>query len=302
MTHSAGAYPLIADDMVVFAKVVEARGFTAAARVLGLPKVAVSRAVVRLERALGARLLERTTRRVSLTPAGASVLAHCQSVALAIEATRLALVQPAADAHLCVKLDAAWGRLLIAPLVPRFLERFPGITLQLVGPAEADGTECDLVVRTDGRIEPGEVEFALGSPTMILCASPAYLEAHPAPAFPSELASHSLLGGFGPEATLRLSKDGGTVALRVNPRLDTPDASAVHTAMVAGLGIAVLPEFLCRNGLAMRRVTRLLPDWNVLGGPSLTAVSPADHARRPEVRRFVDFLSANLVPALAGAH
>ena len=115
------AYSLIADDMAVFARVVEAKGFTAAARVLQVPKVTVSRAVARLERAVGHRLLERTTRRVGLTPSGKAVLEHCQQVLIAMEGARAALAGPSVDAQLRVGLDSAYGRLLVAPLVPRLL-------------------------------------------------------------------------------------------------------------------------------------------------------------------------------------
>jgi DNA-binding transcriptional LysR family regulator len=294
------AYSLIADDMAVFAKVVEAGGFTAASRVLMLPKVTVSRAVARLERSVGTRLLERTTRRIALTPPGRAVLEHCQQVLHAMEAARAALAPAPTDAQLRVGLDSAYGRLLVAPLVSRFLERFPGIALQLVNGGEEGGAPVDVSLRTDAQPGPGEAAFELGTPALILCATPAYLADRQLPRFPSDLAAHALLGSFGPgEPHLRVVKDGGVVSLRLAPRLDTPDAAAVHTAVVAGLGVGVLPEFLCRNGLAMRRLTRLLPDWTVMDGPTLTAVSPEARARSPEVRGFVEFLAANLVPALA---
>jgi DNA-binding transcriptional LysR family regulator len=294
-------YSLIADDMAVFAKVVEANGFTAAARVLEVPKVRVSRAVARLESALGSRLLERTTRRLSLTAAGRAVLVHAQRVLLEMEAARLALAAPAAGARLRVGVDAAYGRLLVAPLVPRFLERFPGVALELVGSDEdIDLESCDVRLRAGGEAGPGEESFALGAPLMVLCATPSYLAGRAPPQFPSELAGHALLGSFaGQEPTLRLAKDGGVVALRVTPRLNSPDVGAVHTAVAAGLGLGVLPEFLCRNGFAMKRLLRLLPDWTVLDGPVLSAVCPVVRAREPEVRGFVEFLAANLVPALA---
>jgi DNA-binding transcriptional LysR family regulator len=295
------AYSLIADDMAVFAKVVEAKGFTAASRVLAVPKVTVSRSVARLERAVGVRLLERTTRRIALTIPGKAMLEHCQQVLLAMEAARAALAPAPADAQLRVSLESTYGRLLVAPLVPRFLERFPGIALQLAGATESSGGVVDVSLRTDGRIAPGEAEFALGTPVLVMCASPAYLADRPLPRFPSDLATHALLGHFGgTEPRLRLGKDGGIVAMRVAPRLDTHDAGAVQTAVVAGLGVAVLPEFLCRNGLATKRLVRLLADWTVMDGPTLTAVSPAERARAPEVRSFVDFIAANLVPALSG--
>ena len=83
-------------------------------------------------------------------------------------------------------------------------------------------------------------------------------------------------------------------------RLVAQDLAALHGAVAAGLGIGALPEFMCRNGLATKRLVRLLPDWEVADSVELTAVSPADSATEPAVRSFVDFLAANIVPALAG--
>jgi DNA-binding transcriptional LysR family regulator len=104
-----------------------------------------------------------------------------------------------------------------------------------------------------------------------------------------------------PDAVLRLAKDGGTVTVPGTPRLVAQDLTALHAAVAAGLGIGALPEFMCRNGLAMKRLVRLLPDWEVADPVELTAVSPADRVAQPAVRSFVDFLAANIVPALAAA-
>lgn len=298
MNHSS----MIADEMVVFAQVVEHNGFTAAARRLKVPKVRVSRAVAQLERVLGERLLERTTRRIGLTAAGKSILAHCQRVALEMEAARAAL-QPVADgAQLRVAIDQGFGRLLVAPLVPRFLERFPGITLRLLTAEDVlAGGGFDVELRTEGRCEPGEVASSLGTPPMILCAAPQYLAGKQWPQSPSELAQHALLwAGTGPDTSLRLAKDGGSVQVPGTPRLVAQDLSALHAAVAAGLGIGALPEFMCRNGLAMKRLVRLLPEWEVAGAVQLTAVATAERAQAPEVRSFIDFLAANIVPALAG--
>jgi len=294
---------MIADEMAVFARVVEMNGFTAAARKLQVPKVRVSRAVAALEKALGARLLERTTRRIALTTAGRSILAHCQRVALEVEAARAALQPVAEGAQLRVAIDQGFGRLLVAPLVPRFLERFPQVTLRLINAEEVtDGAAFDVELRCDGRVAAGEVASSLGTPPMILCAAPNYLAGKALPQSPSELGQHALLwAAAGPDSTLRLAKDGGAVTVPGTPRLVAQDLAALHAAVAAGLGIGALPEFMCRNGLAMKRLVRLLPDWEVADPVELTAVSPADRAAEPAVRSFVDFLSANIVPALAGA-
>jgi DNA-binding transcriptional LysR family regulator len=298
MNHS-----MIADEMAVFARVVEANGFTAAARKLHVPKVRVSRAVAALERALGARLLERTTRRIALTTAGRSILAHCQRVALEVEAARAALQPVAEGSQLRVAIDQGFGRLLVGPLVPRFLERFPQVTLRLINAEDvADGADFDVALRADGRIAEGEVASPLGTPPMILCATPGYLAGKDLPQSPSELGQHAMLWAAAtPDSVLRLAKDGGEVTVPGTPRLVAQDLTALHAAVAAGLGIGALPEFMCRNGLAMKRLVRLLPDWQVADPVELTAVSAPDRAAMPAVRSFVEFLAANIVPALAGA-
>ena len=294
---------MIADEMAIFARVVEKNGFTAAARHLQVPKVRVSRAVAQLERELGLRLLERTTRRISLTAAGKSILAHCQRVALEVEAARAALQPVAEGDSLRVVIDQGYGRLLVAPLVPRFLERFPQVALRLINVDElGENGTFDVALRSDGRVAEGESASVLGSPPMILCAAPNYLAGKPLPQTPSELGAHALLwAGSGDEPTLRLAKDGGVVVVPGKPRLVAQDLNALHAAVAAGLGVGALPEFLCRNGLAMKRLVRLLPDWQLADRVELIAVSPADRAGQPAVRSFVDFIAANIVPALAGA-
>jgi DNA-binding transcriptional LysR family regulator len=224
MDHSK----MIADEMAVFARVVEQNGFTAAARKLGVPKVRVSRAVAQLEKVLGARLLERTTRRIALTAAGRSILAHCQRVALEVEAARAALQPVAEGAQLRVAIDQGFGRLLVGPLVPRFLERFPQVTLRVINAEDVlAGAEFDVELRSDGRVAEGETASSLGTPPMILCAAPNYLAGKTLPQSPSELAQHALLwAGNGAGAQLRLAKDGGAVTVPGTPRLVAQDLAA----------------------------------------------------------------------------
>jgi len=207
------AHSMIADDMVIFAKVVEMNGFTAAARVLAVPKVRISRSVAQLERELGVRLLERTTRRIALTAPGRSILAHCQRVALEAEAARAALLPVASGASLRVCVDQAYGRLLVAPLVPRFLERFPQVALRLVTAGDdGEAGSYDVELRSDGRLAEGEVASSLGTPPMILCAAPGYLAGKALPQTPSDLGAHALLWSTTEtNPQLRLSKDGGKI-------------------------------------------------------------------------------------------
>lgn len=141
----------------------------------------------------------------------------------------------------------------------------------------------------------------LGSPPAILCATTAYLQRRGTPERPDDLRSHDLLTpeGEGPEFRMTLVHGAMRAEIRVSSRLAVNDPAVLHAATAAGLGIGVLPEFLCRQGLTTGRLKRLLPDWELPQIMPLYAVYPATQGADTRVQRFVDFLAANIVPALA---
>lgn len=323
----------LASEMAAFAHVCELKSFTAAARALGVPKVAVSRAILSLERRLGTRLLTRTTRRVGLTPAGALLRPHSQRLLAEVEAARARFTTPAAsERRLRVVVDPGYGRLLVTPLIPRFLERYGDFELQVVvidtlpvGP----GADWDLLVCNHASpllaIAPASTAPALdslpaltrtplGNPPLLLCATPAYLARHGHPRNPAQLSDHSVLrsleaGGDADHApaTLRLRRDEPgrqrrrdpeEQQVRLRPALQVNDPALVHASTAAGLGVGVLPEFLCRQGLAMGKLERVLPEWSVATPLQLQAVYAAERAGSPAIRLFVEFLLANMVPVL----
>ena len=294
-------------QMATFAKVVELNGFSAAARALKVPKAPVSRAVAELENGLGLRLLERTTRRLHLTAAGEQLLPRCRDVLAASDAVRAQAesLTTVRDGPLRVRSDAPLGRLLLAPLVPRFLERFPDIPLEVeLGESGADATgatSAEVVIRIGAAPGAGRVARVLGAPPRLLAATPGYLQKRGLPVRPEELERHDLLL---PEAatstqTLRLQLAARRAEVAVRPKLAVDDPAVVHAAMAAGLGIGVLPEFLCRQGLATHKLTRVLPDWELPEGEPLAAEFPPELATDRRVTALVDFLAANIVPALA---
>jgi DNA-binding transcriptional LysR family regulator len=223
------------------------------------------------------------------------------------------------DGALRVLADATYGRVLLAPLVPRFLERYPQIPLEVelgeIGSA-ATAARYDLVLRADALSDaPPPVEGGLGggtaqpivrvlgAPPAILCATPAYLQKEGTPETPEDLDRHGLLtpeSPTGPLFMLRLSQGARRAELTVRPKLAVNDPALLHSATAAGLGIGLLPEFLCRAGLAAQKLRRVLPDWELPPQAPLRAEYPADLAEDARVRAFVDFLAANVVPALAG--
>jgi DNA-binding transcriptional LysR family regulator len=293
-------------QLATLAKVVELNGFSAAARALGVPKAAVSRAVADLETALGVRVLNRTTRRLSLTEAGQLIYPNARRLADEADAARTQIGRWFAPptGPLRVAADPTYGRILLAPLVPRFMESFPDIPLEvsLQPPAPgADRKGIDVAIRTGTGEESGMAQRLLGSPPAILCATPVYLQRRGTPERPDDLKSHDLLTpeGAGPEFRMTLVHGAMRAEIRVTSRLAVNDPAVLHAATAAGLGIGVLPEFLCRQGLATGRLKLLLADWELPQIMPLYAVYPATQGADTRVQRFVDFLAANVVPALA---
>jgi LysR family transcriptional regulator, regulator for bpeEF and oprC len=291
-------------QLAVLAKVVDLNGFSAAARALGVPKAAISRAVADLERALGVRVLERTTRRIALTPAGAVVYPHARRLVDETEAARshIARLHAPPSGPLRVAADATYGRALLAPLVPRFLERFPEIPLELTLQASPD-EHWDVEICAGAPARPDAVQRLLGAPPAVLCATPAYLQQRGTPARPEELAGHDLLVPEGESAEMRLTlaRANQRAEVRLKPKLAVNDPAVLHAATAAGLGIGLLPEFLCRQGLAMGRLQRVLPEWNLPPAAPLNAVYRRELGADPRIQHFVDFVAANIVPALASA-
>lgn len=293
----------LAEELATLGKVLELGSFTAAARALDVPKVRVSRSIAALEKRLGIRLLERTTRRLHLTPAGKLVQPHCQRIVTEAETVaRLMKRQAEPGAELRVLADNGWGRLLVGPLVPRFLELDAARPLRLDVVAQLPGEpadDWDVLVCNGAPANPRLASRSLGQPELILCATPAYLAAHGTPQNPAELAQHALLIA-GPPDTSRLLLVRGQEqrGIAIVPRLLVADPQLVHTSTAAGLGIGVLPEFLCRQGLAMNRLQRVLPAWNAAELLDLRAVCDARRFEEAAIRQFMDFLAAQMVPVL----
>jgi DNA-binding transcriptional LysR family regulator len=293
-------------QLAVLAKVVDLNGFSAAARTLGVPKAAVSRAVADLERALGVRVLERTTRRIALTPAGKLVYPHAKRVVEEFDAAHvlIAKLHTQNSGPLRVVADPTYGRVLLAPLVPRFLESFPEVPLDVSLQGIESVQQWDVAIRAGLPDDPSLENRLLGALPAVLCATPQYLQQRGTPAKPEDLRTHDL---FTPESDrpdvyrLELSRNSQRAEVRAAPRLTVNDPAVLHASAAAGLGIGLLPEFLCRQGIATGRLKQVLDDWSLPPAASLYAVYPATLGADTRVRRFVDFLAANIVPALAHA-
>jgi len=292
-------------QLAMLAKVIDLNGFSAAARALAVPKAAVSRAVADLERTLGVRVLERTTRRISLTAAGRLLYPHAKRVAEETDAARTAIakLQSPEGRPLRVVADPTYGRVLLSPLVPRFLEAFAQVPLEVALDAQqlAQGA-WDVAIRTRPPLDASIRQRLLGAPPALLCATPAYLQLRGTPARPDELRGHDLLAPDAaelPEFRLLLARGAQRAEVPLTPKLAVDDPAVLHAATAAGLGIGLLPEFLCRQGLATGRLKAVLPEWAVPPAAALYALYPAALESDARAQQFVDFLAANIVPALA---
>ena len=292
-------------QLAMLAKVVDLNGFSAAARALGVPKAAVSRAVADLERTLGVRVLERTTRRLALTSAGRLLYPHARRVGEESDAARSAIarLQSPEARPLRVVADPTYGRVLLSPLVPRFLEAFAQVPLEVTLDAQQlEAGEWDVAIRTRPPADDTIRQRLLGSPPALLCATPAYLQQRGTPERPDDLRTHDLLTPDAaelPEFRLLLSRGAQRAEVPLSPKLAVDDPAVLHAATAAGLGIGLLPEFLCRQGLATARLKAVLPEWTVPPAAALYALYPAALESDARAQQFVDFLAANIVPALA---
>jgi DNA-binding transcriptional LysR family regulator len=200
-------------------------------------------------------------------------------------------------------MDAGYGRLLVTPLVPRFLERFEDVQLTVSVVDELPGApseDWDLLVCNGALEGPGLTRVVLGRPPLLLCAAPSYLARHGRPRQPADLAEHTVLRpGSGPPEPLRLTRGTEQRELRLQAALQANDPALAHSSTAAGLGIAVLPEFLCRQGLAMGKLERVLPDWSTAEPLELSAVYASAQEGSAMIRQFLEFLLANMVPVLS---
>jgi LysR family transcriptional regulator, regulator for bpeEF and oprC len=294
-------------QLAMLAKVVDLNGFSAAARALGVPKAAVSRAVADLEKTLGVRVLERTTRRIALTSAGRLLYPHARRVGEEADAARSAIakLQSPDMRPLRVVADPTYGRVLLSPLVPRFLETFLHVPLEVALDAERlEEGEWDVAIRTRPPADSGIARRLLGAPPALLCATPAYLQQRGAPERPDDLRAHDLLTPDAaelPEFRLQLARGAQRAEVPLTPKLAVDDPAVLHAATAAGLGIGLLPEFLCRQGLATGRLKGVLADWTLPPAAALYALYPSALESDSRAQQFVDFLAANIVPALAPA-
>jgi DNA-binding transcriptional LysR family regulator len=285
----------------IFAKVVEMRSFAAAASELKLSKATVSKAVSRLEARLGTRLINRTSRRLALTDAGRQLSSRAAHILAEGEAAEdHTLAQSTAPRGL-VRLAApmSFGVLHVAPLLPEFLAAYPEVSIDLhLSDETVDviGDGFDAAIRIAALPDSSLVARRLcGMPTYLVGA-PAYLSKHGRPKHPLHLAGHRCIGyayATTPDTWRFTNKAGESATVRPSGPLRVNNGDAMMPALIAGIGLGVLPEFVVRDALADGRLERLLPDWSLPSG-AVHWIMPPGGPRPKRVEVLGNFFTKKL--------
>jgi len=292
------------NDMVYFAEVAERGGFAAAGRALGIPKSRLSRRVADLEAQLGVQLLQRSTRSLSLTPAGELYLRHCVAMRDAAQAAAEAVAQVQTEPRGTVRISCpvTLAQAAVGPLLPRFMQRYPAVRVEMLilnRPVDPVEEGVDIALRVRPQIEDSAtlVAKSFGESRGLLVANAELLRRQGPIRTPHDLERLDTVAmsaaGDG-RASIRLEGPGGaTHVLHHAPRYLADDLATLQFAVLAGTGAGVLPDYMCRADLRNGRLKEVLPGWGPHPG-ICHAVFPQRRALVPAVRKLIDFLAENM--------
>lgn len=291
-------------SMAVFNDVVEAASFTGAARKLGMSKSSVSKHVAALESRLGLRLLHRTTRKLSLTEAGAVLYEQAtRIVAEAAEAETL-VTQLHAKPRGLLRVNAPidFGRENLSPILPAFLAHYPDITLDLtLNDRYVDLVDegFDLAIRIAKLRDSSLVARKIADNRMIICAAPSYLERHGTPATPDDLAGHDCLiysYASAPNEWILIGPDGKRNKVRVASRFISNNGGAMRTVLLGGAGIVAAPAFMLGADVRAGRLQPILQEYSLGDASGIYIVYPHGRFVPAKVRAFITHVVAAFGP------
>ena len=290
-------------ELTVFAKVVDEGGFSAAARAMNLTPSAVSKQIGRLEDRLGARLLNRTTRSLSLTPEGRNFYDRCTRILADIDDAEAEVTQAHDSPRgvLRISCGVAFGRHQVSPLVPEFLERYPDVQVEMtLTDSVVDLVEqgIDLAVRFGELRDSSLIARFLARSKRAICASPEYLERHGIPQTPQELDQHNCLFFSNlPHLNEWIFKmPDGEYAYQPNGNFCANNGETIHEMALQGLGIARLAEFLVSPDVRDGKLERILTDYYRDITVPIHALYPTRRHLSPKLRAFLDFLVEKFSP------
>lgn len=284
-------------DLRVFAAIVELGGISAAARKLNMQKSSVSRDLAALEERLGTRLIQRTTRRISLTDAGEVLAAFAQRVTEELENAEAAVdaLHGEPRGHLVTTVPYAIMRFVLAPRMAEFHAHYPHLHVSIdpsIRVLDLFEAGIDVAIRVGELPTSSLVARTLLHTTVILVASPAYIAEHGAPDDPSHLTQHRVidLSSKASRSAWQLYKQNGeAISVMVEPTLAINEPSIALDLAVQGMGITTLPMLYAAKALRTGSLRRVLPDFD-RGRRGIHAVYPSRRLLTPKVRAFIDFV------------
>lgn len=290
-------------EMEVFARVVDLGGFSAAARDFRLTASAVSKLISRLERRLNTRLINRSTRRLQLTPEGQAFYARAVAVLADLdEAEREAATGACVKGHLRVNSNLPWGTRYVLPLVPRFLAENPEITLDLVltdTVIDLMEERADIAIRVGPLRDSSLIARKLGTSRMVVCATPDYLARRGTPRSPADLANHvgigwtfsRIIGGW------PFHTEHGIESTVPPPIARAGDGETARGLALGGVGLARLALFHIADDIEAGRLVPVLEEFNPGDREDIHAVYLGQRGPLPaRVRAFIDFLGEHIPP------
>jgi DNA-binding transcriptional LysR family regulator len=291
------------NDLYFFAAVVEHHGFSAAGRALSVPKSRLSKRVAQLEERLGVRLLQRTTRRFVVTEVGERFYTHCRAVLEQAQAAQDTVDELRAEPRGVVRLSCPVSlvQTVLAYLLPDFMAQYPKMQVRVMASnrrVDVIGEGYDLAIRVRSKLDDDGnlIMRSFGQSRTLLVASPALLDQQSRPTRPDELATLpalSMLEHEGAQVWELIGAAGEKVSVEVQARLISGDFAILLESARRGMGVALLPEFVCAPAISQGELEVVLPDWSVPEG-AMHFVYPSRRGMLPGVRALVDFLAERL--------
>ncbi|WP_288414914.1 LysR family transcriptional regulator [uncultured Acinetobacter sp.] len=290
-------------EMAIFVKVVETGSFSETARQMGATPSAISRAISRLEKVLGTRLLQRTTRKLRLSESGQQIYVNCLDMVNAAQAVMESSGQFHSEPQGTVRMSVpkAVGHFMLHPHMPEFFQRYPKIDVQmLLEDRYVDFIDdgVDLAIRITDHPPDGLMGRRLIEINHLLCATPQYLAEHGTPEQPQDLKQHSCiyLGEQPSDSKWKFQQGSKTITVQVSGRYSANHTGIRLDAALKHIGIASLPYFVARHALQDGRLIQVLPDWyfkTYYSGDAWLLYPPTRHLP-PKLSVFIQFLAEKL--------
>ncbi|WP_104667632.1 LysR substrate-binding domain-containing protein [Ensifer adhaerens] len=289
------------NDFIIFAHVVDHKGFAPAARVLNVPKSTLSKRVAELEKTLGVRLINRTSRRFTVTEVGEDFYRHAAAMLIEAEAAEAVVMGRLAEPSGTVRITASvpTAQMTLAGLLPRLALAYPKMRVVLHATdrfVDLIQEGFDIAVRDHFAPLPDSalVQRRVATEPIGLVAAPGYLAEHGMPSGPEDLAGHDgLLASLTSEGWTLRNEEGAIVSVRPTPRFIADESQVLLEAALAGLGIVAFPRKLCRAEIENGTLVRVLPGWQA-GVVTTTLLMPHRRGQLPSVRAVVDFIAERL--------